>query len=80
MPEFMGTVTLQIEALAEKRGIMNANQLHEETGISYDTCYRLFNEEMVQVGMSTLAKLCDRLKVKPGDLFSYTRNGSRNGR
>ncbi len=68
----MGTVRLIVRAVSESKGIANPFALSSLTGLNYAICHRLWQGEQQRVDMSTLARLCDALKVKPGQLFEYT--------
>jgi DNA-binding Xre family transcriptional regulator len=68
----MGTVHLVVRAVAEAKGVKTPFALSNLTGLNYAICHRLWQGEQQRVDMSTLASLCDALKIKPGQLFEYT--------
>jgi DNA-binding Xre family transcriptional regulator len=65
-------VRLSIRELAEKKEFSNPRQLSLATGIPYAACHALWNGEQKQISVETINKLCEALKVKPGQLFDYT--------
>lgn len=67
----MGTVRLAVREVAESKGITTPFALSGLTGLNYAICHRLWQGKQQRIDMSTLAKLCDFLKVKPGQLFEY---------
>lgn len=63
----------KLQELATKRGI-TGYELAALTGISRQTLYKLMREPLVtRVNTETLATLCEKLKVQPGDLLEYKR-------
>jgi DNA-binding Xre family transcriptional regulator len=67
----VSTVSLKVRQLAEQRGIENPFSLSRLTGLGYAICHRMWNGETSLIALETIAKLCDGLKVKPGQLFEY---------
>lgn len=70
----MGTVRLSVRAVAESKGVKTPFALSGLTGLNYAICHRLWQGEQQRVDMGTLARLCDALKVKPGQLFEYAQD------
>lgn len=60
-----------VKDVALREGIENPNALAEATGLPYETCRRLWNKTPAMIGISTIERLCDVLKVRPGQLFDY---------
>lgn len=67
----MSTVTLKVRQIAEQRGVDNPFALARATGLGYAVCHRMWNSETTLIALETIAKLCDGLKVKPGQLFEF---------
>ena len=68
----MSTVALKVRQIAEQKGVGNPFALARVTGLGYAVCHRMWNSETTLIALETIAKLCDGLKVKPGQLFEYT--------
>lgn len=63
-----------LRELAEKRGV-TGYELAALTGISRQTLYKLMRQpEVTRVNAETLAILCQKLHVQPGDLLTYKRH------
>ena len=63
-------VTITLDALLAKRG-MTGKDLSERIGLS-ETQLSLFRSGKVRgIRFSTLAKMCDALGCKPGDLLDF---------
>ena len=62
---------LIVKELAEREGIENPLQLSQRSGLSYETCRRVWNDAAEQWGRKTIERLCDVLHVRPGQLFHY---------
>jgi DNA-binding Xre family transcriptional regulator len=67
----MATVKLIVKEVAEKKGILNPFVLANETGLNYAICYRLWKSNQQRIDLKTLARLCEVLGVKPGQLLDY---------
>ena len=67
----MATVKLTVKEAAEKKGIANPFALAKETGLNYAACYKMWHGEQQRIDLKTLARLCEVLGVKPGQLFDY---------
>lgn len=61
-------VKLRVRELADELG-MNIRTLANQAGISYNSAHALYNGHVSRVDLDTLDRLCDVLKVEPGDLF-----------
>jgi DNA-binding Xre family transcriptional regulator len=68
----MGKVVLVVADVAPRKGIENPFALSRATGLAYPICHRIWNGQQSRIDLNTLAKLCDALKAKPGQLFEYT--------
>ena len=68
----MSTVVLRVRQIAEQKGVSNPFALARVTGLGYAICHRMWNGETTLIALETIAKLCEGLKVKPGQLFEYT--------
>jgi len=62
---------LVVKELAEREGIENPNALAVATGLPYETCRRIWRGEPRLIGLDTIERLCDFLRVRPGQLFDY---------
>ncbi|HJQ26888.1 MAG TPA: helix-turn-helix transcriptional regulator [Blastocatellia bacterium] len=64
-------IRLVVKDIAIREGIDNPNALAEKTGLPYETCRRVWNDNSKHIGLSTIEALCDALRVRPGQLFDY---------
>ena len=55
--------------LAERR--LRVADLVRMTDISKSTLHRIYNDETTRIEFDTLSKLCQVLKVNPGDVLKY---------
>lgn len=55
--------------LAERR--LRVADLVRTTDISKSTLHRIYNDETTRIEFDTLSKLCEVLKVTPGDILKY---------
>ena len=62
-------VTINIQKVANSRGIKTAYQLQKKAELSPSNASRLYNNNIVQISIDTLGKLCDVLDCEPNDLF-----------
>lgn len=67
-------IKINIRETAEKQGIKNPYQLQKKAGLAPSNAVKLYNNNIVQISMKTLAKLCEALKCKPNDLLVFTKN------
>jgi DNA-binding Xre family transcriptional regulator len=63
---------LKVKEIAESKGIKNALELSQKSGVGYGSVYALWNGEPKMVGIETLNRLCNTLRIKPAQLFDYT--------
>ena len=64
-------IKLVVKEIAIREGIENPNALAEVTGLPYETCRRVWNDNSKHIGLGTIERLCDVLRVRPGQLFDY---------
>jgi DNA-binding Xre family transcriptional regulator len=64
---------LKVKEVALAKGYKNALELSQKTGIGYASIYGIWNGEPKQIGIETLNRLCETLKVRPGQLFEYVK-------
>jgi DNA-binding Xre family transcriptional regulator len=57
------TISLRVRELAEAKGFINARELADAAGISYQAAYGYWNDTAVNLNRHTLAKLCKALGV-----------------
>jgi DNA-binding Xre family transcriptional regulator len=67
-------IKVNIREIAEKRGIKNPYQLQKKAGLAPSNAVKLYNNNIVQISIETLAKLCEALKCKPNDLLVLTKS------
>src|ERR1044071_7710251 len=60
---------LTVKEIAEARGFKNAKQLADTAGIRYKSMYPIWNGAARMIGLDTLEKLCNTLRVQAGMLF-----------
>ena len=64
-------IKLDVQNLCIREGITNPFQLAEVTGLPYATCRRIWQGTPAMIGLNTIERLCDVLRVRPGQLFDY---------
>jgi DNA-binding Xre family transcriptional regulator len=67
----MGTINLKVKEIAMQKGVDNPFALSQRSGLNYAIAYRLWHSAQRRIDLTTLERLCDTLKVKPGQLFEY---------
>ena len=60
---------IRIHEVAKSRGLTTAYQLQKLAGLTAPNAYKIFNNNIVQISIETLGKLCDVLDCEPSDLF-----------
>jgi putative transcriptional regulator len=68
-----GAVRLRLSDILKERS-MRQIELAAKSGLSENTISDLTNNAVRQIRLDTLAKICDSLDLKPGDLFDYTKD------
>jgi DNA-binding Xre family transcriptional regulator len=66
-----------IKEAAENRGIMNPYQLQVAAGLSPTNASRLYNNQISQISIKTLNKLCNAFKCEPNDLFTVEKSDNK---
>jgi putative transcriptional regulator len=61
-------IHLKIGELLDQQGVSTA-ALVEKTGIAYNTALGLRRGAVARIDLDVLARICDALKVEPGELF-----------
>lgn len=69
----MMKIKVNIREIAEKQGIKNPYQLQKKASLTPTNAVKLYNNNIVQISMETLAKLCEALQCKPNDLLVLKR-------
>ena len=67
----MAKIRLVVKEVAEKKGILNPFMLSNSTGLNYAICYKMWKGNQQRIDLKTLARLCEALNVKPGQLLDY---------
>ena len=62
-------IKMQIRERCSELGIANASQLADRADLTAPTAYRAFNNDIKQLTIKTLEKLCTALDCNPGDLL-----------
>ena len=61
------------ELLAERERVkgekISYRDLRDKAGLSTNTITRIANNEVKMIGIKTIARLCEALECKPGDLI-----------
>jgi putative transcriptional regulator len=65
-----GTVRLRLSNILKARGLLQ-KELAAQTGFAENTISDLTNNSVRQIRLDTIARICDTLKIQPGDLFEY---------
>ncbi len=67
-----GIVTTRIGEILQEKG-WKEKDLVEASGLNARTVHDLVRGTYERLGLTTIALLCDALKVQPGELFKYTK-------
>ena len=62
-------IKLNVKKIAKDRGVRTAYQLQKRAGLSPSNASRLYNDNVKQISLDTLGRLCKALDCEPGDLF-----------
>jgi DNA-binding Xre family transcriptional regulator len=65
----------RISEVATAKGFKSAYALQKALTISPTVAARLWRGDFKQIGIETLDRLCNLLRVKPDKLLFHTRNG-----
>jgi DNA-binding Xre family transcriptional regulator len=60
---------IRIREVAQSRGVKTAYQLQKRAGLQPSTAARLYRNDVTQVTLDTLGKLCEALECHAGELF-----------
>jgi DNA-binding Xre family transcriptional regulator len=61
----------KIKKKLQAKGVKNAYQFMQETGIKQRTAYRLWQSPLALPSLKTLEILCRYYKFQPGELLEY---------
>jgi putative transcriptional regulator len=61
-------IRLKIGVLLDNQGVSTA-ELVERTGVAYNTALGLRRGAVSRIDLDVLARICEALKVEPGELF-----------
>jgi len=75
----MSVVKITIQEYATSHGIENPFQLANISGMNYAICYRLWHGQTTQLSLVTLARVCDALSCKPGDILDIEPEDKKRG-
>lgn len=62
-------IKLNIKKIAKDRGIKTAYRLQRQADLSPSNASRLYNDDIKQISLDTLGKLCEALKCEPSDIL-----------
>lgn len=65
-------IKMRIRERCNALGITNASQLADKAKLTAPTAYRAYNNDIKQLTIMTLEKLCNALDCSPGDLLLRT--------
>ncbi|MBA2524283.1 MAG: helix-turn-helix transcriptional regulator [Pyrinomonadaceae bacterium] len=68
---------IRIHEVAKKRGIKTAYGLQKVANLSPSNAARLYNNNIVQISIETLGKLCEVLDCEASDLFVRRKSAPR---
>lgn len=68
---------MRIRERCDAVGIVNASQLADRAKLTAPTAYRAYNNNIKQLTITTLEKLCNALDCSPGDILVRTGKRSR---
>lgn len=60
-----------LDTFLEKRGVKTAYRFQKDTGLAEATARRLFKRRDVFPDKSSIAKICEAYRVKPGEFLDY---------
>ena len=66
-----GAVRLRLSDILKERNLRQID-FAAQTGLSENTISDLTNNAVRQIRLDTLARICDALAIKPGDILIYT--------
>jgi DNA-binding Xre family transcriptional regulator len=67
-------IKMRIREQCNALGITNASQLADRADLTAPTAYRAYNNDIKQLTITTLEKLCDALDCEPSDILVRTGN------
>ncbi|MDT7808000.1 MAG: Cro/C1-type DNA-binding domain [Acidobacteriota bacterium] len=73
-------IRMRIRERCNALGITNASQLADRAKLTAPTAYRAYNNDIKQLTITTLEKLCNALDCSPGDLLVRIGGKSRKAR
>ncbi len=62
-------IKLNIKKVAKDRGIKTAYRLQRQANLSPSNASRLYNDDIKQISLDTLGKLCEALECEPSDIL-----------
>ncbi len=62
-------IKLNIKKIAKDRGIKTAYRLQRQANLSPSNASRLYNDDIKQISLDTLGKLCEALECEPSDIL-----------
>ncbi|MDQ3816452.1 MAG: helix-turn-helix transcriptional regulator [Acidobacteriota bacterium] len=68
---------VRIKEVAQSRGIKTAYQLQKAVGLSPSNAAKIFRNDIVQISIETMGKLCEVLNCEPSDLFVKPKTAKR---
>jgi DNA-binding Xre family transcriptional regulator len=70
-------IKVNIHGVAISRGVKTAYQLQKAANLTPTNASKLFNNEIAQISINTLGKLCDALDCSPADLLLLRKKSDR---
>lgn len=68
---------INIRQVAESRGVKTAYQLQVKANLAPSTAARLYRNNITQITLDTLEKLCEGLDCEPSDLFVRSKSATK---
>jgi putative transcriptional regulator len=69
------SIKIRIREVAVSRGIKTAYRLQKTADLAPSSAARLFRNEVKEISVETMTKLCDALDCEPGELFVRPKSG-----
>jgi len=68
---------IRIREVAKSRGIRTAYALQKRAGLSPSNAAKIYRNDITQISVETLGRLCEVLDCEPSDLFTRSRSARR---
>lgn len=73
-------IQIKIKEVAQAKGLTTAYQLQKKAKLMPSTASRLYRNQVSQITIKTLGKLCEHLECGPEDLLVWPRKARAKGK